>query len=145
MDSSNRWIRRVEAFLVMVGVLFFKSIFFFLSAPYQSLMVSFFHYAIFFVGLYYFMYRAKSRGIYRHLFFGFVLFSLLCYLVFNKCLLTHMELGISNETNAIQGTIESFFGSQTEGNRSSQVVLSLLTVVTGLFLINDYGILKVSD
>lgn len=145
MNTMDSWIRRLEAFLVAVGILFFKSIFFFLSAPHQSLMVSFFHYAIFFAGLYYFIYRAKPNGLYRPLFFVFVLFSLVCYLVFNKCLLTHMELGICKEANAIQGTVESFFGSQVEGNTSSKVVLSLLTVVTGLFLINDYGILKVSD
>lgn len=145
MEPSSSWIRCMEASLIGIGILFFKSVFFFLSAPYQSLMVSFIHYAVFFIGLYYFIYRAKPNGIYRSLFFVFVLFSLLCYLVFNKCLLTHMELGISKETNLIQETIEGFFGSQTEGNISSKVVLSLLTLVTGLFLINDYGILKVSD
>ena len=135
----------METLLIAIGILFFKSILFFLEPLQQSLMVSFFHYAIFFVGLYYFIYHAKPNGIYRPLFFGFALVSLLSYLVFNKCLLTHMELGISKEANAIQGTVEAFFGSRIEGNTSSKVVLSLLTLVTGLFLINDYGILKVSD
>jgi hypothetical protein len=139
MDTPASWIRRLEAFLIAVGILFFKSVFFFLSAPQQSLMVSFFHYAIFFVGLYFFMYRAKPNGIYRPLFFVFVLVSLLCYLMFNKCLLTHMELGICNETNVIQRTVESFFGSRIEGNHSSKVVLGMLTIVTGLFLMNDYA------
>ncbi len=145
MSPSISLIPRIEATLLAIGILFFKSIFFFLSAPYQSLMVSFVHYTIFFMGMYYFIYRAKPNGAYRCLFFAFVLFSLVCYLVFNKCILTQMELGICKETNAIQATVEAFFGSQTEGNVSSKVVLSLLTLVTGLFLINDYGILKVSD
>ena len=145
MDQTPTIIQRIESFLIAIGISIFQTVFFFLNASNQSLMVSFFHYAIFFVGLYYFIYRAKPNGVYRPLFFSFVLISLVCYLVFNKCLLTHMELGISKETNAIQGTIESFFGSQIEGNVSSKVVLSLLTIVTGLFLINDYGILKVSD
>jgi hypothetical protein len=145
MSSSSSWIQQIETFLVAIGILFFKSILFFLEPTQQSLMVSFFHYAIFFVGLYYFIYRANPNGIYRPLFFGFILFSLLSYMVFNKCLLTHMELGISTEVNAIQGTVETFFGSQIEGNTISKIGLSLLTLVTGLFLINDYGILKVSD
>ena len=135
----------MESSLIAIGILFFKGVFFFLAAPYQSLMVSLFHYAIFILGLYYFIYRAKSHGTYRPFFFAFVLFSLICYLLLNKCLLTQIELGISKEKNAIQETVEGFFGAQTEGNVSSKVVLSLLTVVTGLFLINDYGILKVSD
>lgn len=145
METSCHWIQRIENGLIAIGILFFKSVFFFLSPPNQSLMVSFLHYAIFFLGLYYFVYRAKPNGIYRPLFFVFVFLSLLCYLVFNKCMLTQMELGISKETNKIQQTVEAFFGSQTEGNVSSKVVLSLLSLVTGLFLINDYGILKVSD
>ena len=145
MSSFSSWIQQMETLLIAIGILFFKSILFFLEPLQQSLMVSFFHYSIFFVGLYYFIYHAKPNGIYRPLFFGFALVSLLSYLVFNKCLLTHMELGISKETNAIQGTVEAFFGSRIEGNTSSKVVLSLLTLVTGLFLINDYGILKVSD
>ena len=142
---ESEWIRYVEANLIAFGMLLFKSVFFFLGPTQQSLMVSFFHYAIFFAGMYYFVYHAKPNGIYRPFFFGFVLFSLLSYVVFNKCLLTHMELGISKEKNDIQGTVEAFFGSKIEGNASSKVALSLLTLVTGLFLINDYGILKVSD
>jgi len=145
MEVSCSRIQKIEHGLVALGISVFKSVFCFLSPPYQSLMVSFVHYAIFFAGLYYFIYRSKPHGLYRPLFFTFVLISLVCYIVFNKCLLTHMELGISKEQNAIQATVESFFGSQTEGNVGSKVVLSLLTVVTGLFLINDYGILKVSD
>ena len=145
MDQTLSTIQRIESFLITIGVTLFQTIFFFLDAPNQSLMVSFLHYAIFFVGLYCFVYHAGARGIYRPLFFVFVLMSLISYIVFNKCLLTHMELGISKERNAIQGTVETFFGSQIEGNTSSKVVLSILTMVTGLFLAHDYNILKVSD
>ena len=145
MESSSSWIRRMETSLIAFGILVFKSVFFFLAPHHQSLMVSFFHYAIFFLGIYYFIYRAKPNGTYRPLFFAVILFSLLCYLVFNKCILTHIELGLFKETNLIQGTVEAFFGSQTEGNTSSRVVLSFLTLLTGVYLLNDYGILKVSD
>jgi hypothetical protein len=136
---------RLEAALISFGIFFFQTFFFFLRAPTQSSMVSFLHYAIFAIGLYYFIYKADSKGIYRILFFLFVLFSFICYLVFNKCLLTHIELGISNEKNMIQHTIETFFGSQIEGNTSSKVALSMMTLVTGLFILHDYGIFKVSE
>jgi hypothetical protein len=69
----------------------------------------------------------------------------MCYLVFNKCLLTYIELGISNEKNMIQRTIETFSGASIEGNTSSKVILGSMTLVTGLMLAKDYGIFKVSE
>ncbi len=136
---------RLEAALISFGVFLFQTIFCFLRAPNQSFLVSFLHYIIFAVGLYYFFYRTNSKGMYRTIFFLFVLFSFLCYLVFDKCLLTHIELGISKEQNMIQRTMETFFGSQMEGNTSSRVVLGAMTLGTGLVLAKDYGIFKVSE
>jgi hypothetical protein len=136
---------RLEAALISFGVFFFQTIFFFLRAPHQSFLVSFVHYIIFIAGLYYFFYQATSKSTYRTVFFLFVLFSFMCYLVFNKCLLTYIELGISNEKNMIQRTIETFSGASIEGNTSSKVILGSMTLVTGLVLAKDYGIFKVSE
>lgn len=139
MDNPS-FIQRLESVLLSIGIGFFQTLFFFLTPPQQSLMVSLFHYAIFMAGLYYFIYYASPNGTYRVAFFLFVFASLVSYVVFNKCLLTHMEHGISKQTNAIQRTMETFFGSSMEGNWSSKIVLSLLTFLTGGILIHDYGV-----
>jgi len=48
-------------------------------------------------------------------------------------------LSICNEKNGIQKTMDHFFGSQTEGNTSSVVVLTTMTIFLGLMIINDYN------
>lgn len=131
-------VQQIEMGLITFGTVLFQSIFFFLEDIHQSLIVSFLHYAIFIVGLYVFLFIAKPKGIYRLMFFMFVLMSLLFYLVFNKCILTHIELQLSDKKNAIQQTIETFFGSQIEGNKSSKTTLSVLSVLVGFFLVRDY-------
>jgi len=137
-------IQYIEERFITLGILFFKSILFFLNDSYQALFISFLHYAIFIIGLYYFIYHSKSKSLYRLLFFGFVLFSALCYLMFNKCILTHIELGICDKKNGVQKTIDTFFGSQLEGNVSSKVVLYGMTIIVGLFLLHDYEIINIS-
>lgn len=135
----------VENTFIALGVFFFKTCFWFLNESHQAFMVSFMHYAIFIVGLYYFIYRAPPRSMYRIFFFAFLIFSALCYLTFDKCIMTHIELNICQEQNRIQKTIEHFFGNETEGNCISKTVLIGLTLFAGLVLLYDYGILTYCD
>lgn len=129
-------IQQVEQSFILLGVLLFKTLFFFLEDIYQSLMVSFVHYAIFIVGFYYFIY-ANPKSRYRRLFFAFVVFSMLCYFAFNRCILTQIELSLSPEQNKIQETIANVFGEQTVGNRSSKMVLTAMSIITGIILLHD--------
>jgi hypothetical protein len=62
---------------------------------------------------------------------------MICYFVFNRCILTQIELSICPEKNKIQQTMEHFFGKQTEGNLSSKMVLTAMTVVTGMIILHD--------
>ena len=129
-------IQQIEQSFVLLGLFLFRTIFFFLGDLQQSFMVSFLHYTVFIVGFYYFIY-ANPKSRYRILFFAFVLFSMICYFVFNRCILTQIELSICPEKNKIQQTMEHFFGKQTEGNLSSKMVLTAMTVVTGMIILHD--------
>jgi hypothetical protein len=129
-------IQQIEQSFVLLGLFLFKTIFFFLGDLQQSFMVSFLHYTVFIVGFYYFIY-ANPKSRYRILFFAFVFFSMICYFVFNKCILTQVELSICPEKNKIQQTMEHFFGKKTEGNLSSKMVLTAMTVITGMIILHD--------
>jgi thiol:disulfide interchange protein len=130
----------MEQMLITIGLLLFRTIFFFLEDSYQSFMVSIVHYAIFIIGFYYFMYHSNPRSTYRIVFFLFVLGSTICYYLFNKCILTQIEMSLSKDQNAIQKTMEYYFGNKIEGNESSKIVLSSLTLLTGLLLGKEYGL-----
>jgi hypothetical protein len=129
-------IQQIEQSFILFGVLLFKTIFFFLEDVYQSLMVSFIHYAVFMIGFYYFI-ISNPKSKYRIYFFVFVLFSMLCYFIFNRCVLTQVEFFICPKQNKIQQTIAQFFGEQMEGNLSSKMVLTAMTIVTGIILFHD--------
>jgi hypothetical protein len=129
-------IEQIEQSFILLGVVIFKVLFFFLEDVHQSLMVSFIHYTVFIIGFYYFIFtNPKSK--YRLYFFAFVLFSMLCYFMFNRCILTQVEFFICPKQNKIQETIGHFFGEQTEGNVSSKMVLTAMTIITGIILLHD--------
>ena len=129
-------IQQIEQLFVILGVVFFKTIFFFLQDSHQSFLVSFFHYAVFIVGFYFFIY-ANPKGLYRKVFFLFVVFSMICYYLFDRCILTQVETIISKEKNSIQQTMEFFFGGEMEGNLSSKMVLTAMAIILGMILLHD--------
>ena len=129
-------IQQVEQSFILLGVFLFKTLFFFLEDIHQSLMVSFVHYAVFIVGFYYFIY-ANPKSRYRRWFFAFVMFSMVCYFLFNRCILTQVELSLCPKQNKIQETVANVFGDQSVGNRSSKVVLTAMAIVTGIILLHD--------
>jgi hypothetical protein len=129
-------IQQVEQSFILLGVFLFKTLFFFLEDIHQSLIVSFVHYAVFIVGFYYFIY-ANPKSKYRRWFFAFVVFSMVCYFVFNRCILTQIEISLCPEQNKIQETVANVFGEQSVGNRSSKVVLTTMAIITGIILLHD--------
>ena len=112
---------------------------FFLDNKKKSLTVSIFHYLIFIIGFYYFFFESKPGDIFRIVFFIFVSLGALCYFLFNRCILTSIELNLSGDKNIIQKMIDNYFGSQTEGNITSKIVLSFGAIVIGIILLKDYG------
>jgi glucan phosphoethanolaminetransferase (alkaline phosphatase superfamily) len=129
-------LEKIENSFIMFGVFLMRTFFFFLDDAQQSLLTSFFHYAIFIVGFYFFIY-ASPKSWYRIFFFVFIVFSASCYFAFDKCIITHVELSLSEEKNKIQETMETFFGSQVEGNLSSKVILTALAIISGMILWHD--------
>lgn len=129
-------ISQIEQTFILFGVYLFKTLFFFLHDVHQSLMVSIIHYAVFIIGFYYFIF-ADPKSKYRIWFFAFVVFSMLCYFAFNRCILTQIELSISPKKNKVHDITEYFFGCETVGNRSSKMVLSAMAVITGIILLHD--------
>jgi hypothetical protein len=129
-------IQQIEQCFILFGVFLFKTIFFFLDDVYQSLLVSFVHYTVFIIGFYYFI-ISNPKSNYRIYFFAFVLFSMACYFAFNRCVLTQVEFFICPTNNKIQQTIAHFFGEQLEGNLSSKLVLTAMTIVTGIMIVHD--------
>ena len=117
---------------------------FFLNNSQKSLMVSIFHYVIFIIGFYYFFFKTYPGDLFRVLFFIFCALGALSYFIFNKCILTSIELNLSNNKNIVQKTIDKYFGSQTEGNITSKIVLTICTIITGSILVRDYGFIKSS-
>lgn len=120
---------------------FFRIIFFFLDDTYKSLSVSFIHYAVFIIGFYYFFFVSNPRDTYRILFFIFILLGAFSYFIFNRCFFTSIELNLSKDKNQIQKIMDKYFGKKTEGNVSSKVVLSISSIVIGIILLRDYGII----
>ncbi len=114
-------------------------ILFFLSNSQKSLLVSLFHYIIFIIGYYYFFFRSNPGDLFRIIFFTFILICAILYYIFNRCLLTSLELKLSSNKNIIQKTIDKYFGTQVEGNKTSKIVLSVGVIVTGTVLLKDYG------
>jgi hypothetical protein len=122
-----------------------NSTLFFLNNSQKSLLVSIFHYIIFIIGFYYFFFKSNPGDIFRILFFIFITFGALSYFIFNRCLLTSIELKLSKDKNIIQKTIDKYFGSQTEGNITSKIVLTVGAIVSGYVLLKDYGFLNKSE
>lgn len=118
---------------------------FFLNNNQKSLAVSIFHYIIFIVGFYYFFFKSNPGDVFRVLFFIFCALGALSYFTFNRCLLTSIELNLSSDKNIVQKTIDKYFGSQTEGNITSKIVLTICTIITGIILLKDYGFIKLSQ
>lgn len=121
---------------------FFKNILFFLNGSQQSLFVSVIHYIIFIVGFYFFFFGSEAGSPFRIFFFFVVAISALSYFIFNRCFFTSVELSLSEDKNAIQKFIDKYFGKEIEGNITSKIVLTIGTLITGLFLLRDYGYLK---
>lgn len=117
----------------------FKSLLFFLEPRYQSLFVSFLHYAIFIAGFYYFFIISRPGDLFRILFFIFVLLGALSYFIFNKCFFTSIELNLFKDKNLIQSLMDKYFGKEIEGNITSKIILSLGTIIMGVILLKDYG------
>ena len=118
-----------------------ESLLFFLTGPQQSLFVSIIHYIIFVLGLYYFFFISNPGDTFRLIFFFIFLISVLSYFIFNKCFFTSIERRLCKDKNIIQMTMDTYFGIEIEGNISSKIILSIGTIVTGLVLLKDYGII----
>lgn len=131
----------LEKELTDIFTLLIKNTLFFLNSSQQSLFMSFFHYAIFIIGIYIFL-ISPPKSIFRILIFILIFIATLMYFIFNRCLITSIEINLSNKKNGIQKFIEKYFGEQIEGNISSRVVLSSLSFILGYILLQDYGYLK---
>lgn len=119
----------------------FRSSLFFLEPSYQSLFVSILHYAIFICGFYILFFYSKPRSLYRWLFFGFTLMAMIMYFIFNRCILTSVELNLCSKNNIVQKFISYYFGHGIEGNSSSKIVLTLSVFITGFILLYDYKVI----
>ena len=93
-------------------------------------------------GFYFFFFGTQPGSPFRVFFFFVVALSALSYFIFNRCFFTSVELSLSDEKNAIQKIIDKYFGKEIEGNITSKIVLTVGTLITGLFLLKDYGYLK---
>jgi flagellar biosynthesis protein FlhB len=124
---------------------FFRRILFFLKDDHQSLFVSFLHYIVFILGLIYFFFYSHAGDLYRILFFCFALLGALSYFIFNRCIFTSIEINLSDKKNNIQKVIDKYFGKEIEGNITSKFVLSLFSIITGISLLKDYGLLNQTE
>jgi len=79
----------------------FRTSLFFLEPSYQSLFVSILHYAIFILGFYFLFFHSKPKSLYRWLFFIFTLIAMIFYFIFNRCILTSIELNLCKENNLL--------------------------------------------
>jgi hypothetical protein len=132
-------LKELEKDITDFSIKFLNYILFFLSNSQKSLIVSIFHYIIFILGFYYFFFKTNPGDIFRILFFIFIILGTLSYFIFNRCILTSIELKLSSDKNIIQKTIDKYFGSQTEGNITSKIVLTVGSIITGIILLKDYG------
>lgn len=138
-------LKKIEEKLTELLTIFFQTILFFLNKNQQSFAISIIHYIIFIIGFYYFFFNSEPCSIFRIIFFIFLFLGTTSYFLFNRCLFTSIELNLCNKKNLIQKFMDKYFGSQIEGNIISKLVLSIGTLITGLFLLNDYGIIKFSN
>jgi len=136
---------RLEERITDLGTRFFRDSLFFLSKTQQSVFVSFIHYVIFIVGFYYFFFISKPHSLFRILFFVVVTLGALSYFLFHKCFFTSIELSLSEKKNFIQNFIDKYFGKETEDNITSKIVLSIGSLIIGIILLKDYGIIKLNN
>lgn len=116
-----------------------KRLLFFLDSNLQSTIVSIIHYAIFIIGFFYFIFLSKPGDIFRIVFLIFVALAALSYFIFDKCFFTSVELKLSSQKNLVQTFIDKYFGEATEGNVTSKLVLSALTIICSIIIFKDYG------
>jgi hypothetical protein len=138
-------LKKIEEKLTELLTIFFQSIIFFLNKEHQSIVVSIIHYIIFIIGFYYFFFNSDPCSKFRLMFFIFLFLGTTSYFLFNRCIFTSIELNLCNKKNLIQTFMDKYFGSQIEGNIISKLILSIGTLITGLILLNDYGIIKFSS
>lgn len=124
---------------------FFRRLLFFLKDDHQSLFVSFLHYIVFIIGFIYFFFYSQPGDLYRVLFFFFSVLGALSYFIFNRCIFTSIEINLSDKKNKIQKIIDKYFGKEIEGNVTSKFVLSLFSIITGISLLKDYGLLNQTE
>jgi hypothetical protein len=118
-----------------------KSALFFLRPSSQSLLITIFHYALFIIGFYVFFFYSKPKSIFRWIFFVAILFGFFYYFIFNRCLLTSIELSLCKNKNIIQNFIASYFGHGTQGNKSSKISLTISLFTVSLVLLRDYKVI----
>jgi hypothetical protein len=118
-----------------------RSTLFFLEPSSQSLCVSIFHYALFIIGFYIFLFYSKPKGPFRWIFFSAILFGFIYYFTFNRCILTSIELSLYSNKNIIQNFIARYFGHSLEGNTSSKIALTISLFVVSLILLRDYKVI----
>lgn len=118
-----------------------RSALFFLGPSSQSFCVSVFHYALFIIGFYIFFFHSKPKSTFRWVFFGAILFGFLYYFIFNRCILTSIELNLCRNKNIIQNFIAQYFGHGLEGNTSSKIALTISLFVVSVVLLRDYKII----
>jgi len=114
---------------------------FFLEPSAQSFCVSIFHYALFIIGFYILFFYSKPKSTVRWVFFGIILFGFIYYFIFNRCILTSIELSLCRDKNIIQNFIAYYFGNSTEGNKSSKIALTISVLLIGLVLLRDYKVI----
>lgn len=131
----------IESVITETFTDFFRTSLFFLEPSYQSLFVSILHYAFFIVGFYFLFFKSTPKSLYRWLFFIFTVMAMIFYFIFNRCILTSIELNLCNQKNIIQNFIAYYFGNSIEGNSSSKIVLTLSVIVTSIVLLRDYKII----
>ena len=118
-----------------------KSALFFLRPSSQSLLITIFHYALFIVGFYVFFFYSKPKSIFRWIFFVAILLGFFYYFIFNRCLLTSIELSLCKNKNIIQNFIANYFGHGTQGNKSSKISLTISLFIVSLVLLRDYKVI----
>lgn len=126
----------IEKSIVNFCVSFIKIVLFFLNSNQQSFTVSLIHYIVFIVAIYYF-FKSKPNDVYRIFFFIIVLLFTLSYFIFNRCLITSIEIKLSEEKNIIQQMSNKYFGENIEGNVISKISLSILLIICGIILVKD--------
>jgi hypothetical protein len=118
-----------------------RSTLFFLDPSSQSLCISIFHYAVFIIGFYVLFFYSKPKSLARWVFFWAILFGFLYYFIFNRCILTSIELSLCRNKNVIQNFIAQYFGHGLKGNKSSKIALTISLMIISLVLLRDYKVI----